>query len=159
VLAKPLAAIVGAVLITGACGTALAQHQQHSPDRLDAVVSTMRMRFGMMNDTLPYDACSVFQKAGQPAAMVARIPRYYRTRLDRQDDAPCESPAPETRPGAGRSVRVDSVMIADSVAVVSLTIQRGEWGYAEHHDLRLTPDRRGWGVWQVRVIPGLRITP
>lgn len=157
--ANRLAVLVGLLLLGASGGGLMAQRRQHSPDKLDAVITTMRIRIGMMGDDLPYDACSVYERADQPEGMIARIPLGYRAHLDRAVDRPCEQPAPEFLPGNGRRVRIDSIAAGDSMAFVHLTITRGEWSYRERHDLRMTANRRGWGTREVHVYPGLRITP
>ncbi|HEX8391578.1 MAG TPA: hypothetical protein VF665_04395 [Longimicrobium sp.] len=118
----------------------------------------MIARVGQMGDVLPWDACSIYEKAGRPSGMADSL-RHARQWLDRPVNDPCaQEPAP-SRPGRNRIVRVDSVLLADSVAYVHLTIVRGEWSYREQHTLPALRGRRGWGWREARVFAGLQGYP
>lgn len=132
---------------------------QHAGSRLEAIRTVMSARAGQMGDLLPFDACSVYEQAGRPVAMIDSIRFIARDLLDRPVNDPCaQEPAP-SRPGRNRFVRVESVVVTDSVAYVDLAVIRGEWSYRERHTPPALRGGGGWGWREARVFAGLQGFP
>ncbi|MBB4636090.1 hypothetical protein [Longimicrobium terrae] len=147
-------------LLAGHSGSLSGQGQsEYRADKLDAVSASMRARLDMMDDPVPFDACTVYEQGGRPDSLISRLSPGLREFLDRPVNQPCAVPAPVSRPGNSRSVAVDSLVLGDSTGSVYLTVQRGEWMYRERHDLMLTANGRRWALRGVQVYPGTRITP
>lgn len=153
------------ILASTACATAAQSHtQQHAGTKLQAIDRVITARAGQMGDRLPFDACSVYEQSGRPAAMADGLTAGARELLDRSGSDPCAQPAAAALPGQRRIVRVDSVILMDSVAHVNLTVIRGEWSDREQYILRrcaAVPDGDGVrhaSLLDCRAIPALART-
>lgn len=155
-VARLVAMILGPMLL-GIAHTTPAQQQTGS--RLEAIRTVMSSRAGQMGDLIPFDACSVYEQAGRPVAMMDSLRYSFRDLLDRPVNDPCAQEPPSALPGLRRIVRVDSLMLTDSVAYVHLTVVRGEYSYREQHILPAYRGRPGWGWREARVYAGLQGYP
>lgn len=149
-------AILGGLFSTLAAQT---PPQHHRGSKLEAIRTVMSARAGQMGDLLPFDACSVYEQAGRPTAMLDSLRFSFRDQLDRPVNDPCAHEPPPALPGQRRVVRVDSLMLTDSIAYVNLTVIRGEWSYREQHVLPALRGRPGWGWREARVFAGLQGFP
>lgn len=153
---RTVAVIVSSVVCAS---VARSQAQQPSGSRLQAIDRVIVARAGQMGDLLPFDACSVYEQAGRPAAMTDSLRPGARELLDRPVNDPCAQEPPPALPGQHRVVVVDSLMLTDSVAYVNLSVIRGEWSYREQHILPALRGRPGWGWREARVFAGLQGYP
>jgi hypothetical protein len=150
---------VASLLMMACLGCApLAGQQRTGPDPLAAVVQAMFFRSGALGDSLPFDACSVWEQTGRPAALVEGVLPGLRPLLDRQVDDPCSVAKPSEGSRFERIARVDSVVVADSAARVHLHIRRGEWSYQEVYHLARR-NGGGWSFREVRMYPPIHVTP
>lgn len=129
-------------------------------DALSAIVEAMFFRRGPMADSLPFDACSVWEHGGRPADFPEGVLPGLRFLLDRPAADPCGLPKPSAGSRFERVARVDSVVIADSTARVYVHVRRGEWSYQEVYHLanRPTPGD-GWSMREVRMYAPIHVTP
>ena len=86
-----------------------------------------------------------------------RLHRAARGLLDRPEN-PCGE-RPNVRARTERVVEVDSVRLSDSLAVVDLTVRKGETVHQETYRLPSLAGSRGWGMRDVRVWGVRRFTP
>jgi hypothetical protein len=126
-------------------------------DALTAIGEAMFFRGRTLGDSLPFDACSVFEQSGRPADYLEGILPGLRSLLDRQGDDPCAAPFPAADQRFVHRVRVDSVIVEDSAARVRLHVRRGEWSHDETYYLSRTGD--GWALREVRMYPGVQTLP
>ncbi|HEU0013962.1 MAG TPA: hypothetical protein VFQ45_09780 [Longimicrobium sp.] len=148
------------MLLLTACATPRASPAQAAErDALAAVVEAMSFRQSVRGDSIPFDACHVYEKTGRPAMLVSRVPPGLRNLLDRQVDDPCSLPAPSAHARFKYVVRVDSVVVTDSTALVYLYIRRGEWSYSETYDLVVRPGDGQWRLREARGYGGFQILP
>lgn len=141
--------------------TATAPLDGQSVDRgtaLSAIGQAMFFRQSVLGDSLPFDACSVYERSGRPNPFVGGLLPGLRGLLDRPVDDPCSLPKPSAGGRTERLVRVDSVVIADSEARVHLHVRRGEWSHTEVYSLATRLDG-GWGFREVRMTNPFHVTP
>lgn len=137
----------------------LSAQQAARGDALSAVVEAMYFRRSALGDSLPFDACSVYEQGGHPADFPAGVLPGLRTLLDRPVADPCGVPKPSAGSRYERIVRVLSVERADSGAQVHLSVRRGEWTYTEVYHLSLRPDDGAWALREVRMYPPIQTLP
>lgn len=125
---------------------------------LSAIGQAMLFRQSVLGDSLPFDACSVYERSGRPGSFVSGVLPGLRGLLDRSVDDPCSLPKPSAGDRTEYLVRVDSVVIADSTARVHLHVRRGEWSYTEVYSLAARP-AGDWGFREVRMTNPFHITP
>lgn len=101
-----------------------------------------------------FDACRAYDAMGRPADFSVSEYSYYHELLDRGDLARCKGP--DERPADERfpSIWIDSLVIADSVAEMRVTVIRGgeaeEWRHEEVYTVRGFRLRsRPAGLWFV----------
>lgn len=128
-------------------------------DALDAVAEVMALRRGALGDSLPFDACTVFEETGRPAGFPGGLPPGLIPLLDRNGPDPCSTERPGAAGRFPRTVRVDSVRVTDSSAAVHLSVRRGEWSYNEDYFFTALPNGRGWGFREARTTHVFRVTP
>jgi hypothetical protein len=126
-------------------------------DALSLIGDVMMLRVSAMGDTLPYDACSVFEAVGRPADFPAGLLPGVVPLLDRAGPDPCSAESPRVGARFPRVVRVDSVRIGRTSAAVHLAVMRGEWRYRETFLFNPLPDGRGWGFREAQITHPLRI--
>jgi hypothetical protein len=146
--------------ITACAGCAPLQGQGAAKDALSAVEQAMFFRRSALADSLRFDACSVYERTGQPGRMADRIRPGLRSLLDSSVGRPCmEADSATAAARAGQRVRVDSVVTTDSTAEVHLHVRRGGWRYTETYYLAARPGNDGWSLREVRMSPPLHTTP
>lgn len=153
---------IGALLALLLCAVpspVSAQTVARGGDALSAVVEAMYFRRSALGDTLPFDACSVYEKGGRPDAFPTGILPGLRSLLDRPVADPCSAPRPSAGSRYERLVRVLSVEMADSAAQVHLNVRRGEWTYTEVYHLSTRADDGAWTLREVRMYPPVHTTP
>lgn len=128
-------------------------------DALSAVAEAMFFRRSALGDTLPFDACSVYERGGRPADFPAGILPGLQGLLDRPVSDPCSVPRPSADSRYERLVRVTSVEMADSAARVHLNVRRGEWTYTEVYHLSPRANDGAWMLREVRMYPPVHTTP
>lgn len=136
-----------------------AQGTARTADALAAVAEVMTLRRGALGDSLPFDACTVFEQTGRPSGFPRGIPPGLIPLLDRTGPDPCATKAPGDGDRLRRTVRVDSVTITDSAASVHLSVTRGEWSYKEEYAFTLLPQGCRWGFREARMTHPFRVTP
>jgi len=148
------------LLLGAACATpGLGRAQARKGDAVSAVVEAMFFRRALLEDTLRFDACSVFEHTGRPTGFLAHFRWDVQPMLDRPVDDPCRVPQPGADDRFRRFVRVTSVVVADSTAEVHLRIFRSEWAYSEVYFLAARAGEvTGWALREVRLYPGIHIT-
>jgi hypothetical protein len=151
--------LLGVVLVGVACAPLGAQETGRRADALAAVAEVMALRRGALGDSLPFDACTIFEQAGRPSGFPAGIPPGLIPLLDRTGPDPCATKAPGDGDRLQRTVRVDSVTVTDSAAFVHLSIRRGEWSYNEEYTFASLPQGRGWGFREARMTHPFRVMP
>lgn len=152
--------LVGALLALSLAGPGTLHAQAPvRGDALSAVGEAMYFRRSALGDSLPFDACSVYERTGRPAGFPQGLLPGVRPLLDHPVADPCGRAGPEAGVRYPRVVRVDSVVIADSTAQVHLQVRRGEWAYNEVHHLVARPGRGGWGMREVRTCNAIQILP
>jgi hypothetical protein len=143
--------------IAPGCSPAVLSAQEMANDALTAVEEAMAYRRGPLGDSLPFDACSVFQQTGRPRALLSNLSPGLHSLLDRRTDDPCSIPQPGERRHE-RWARVDSVVVKSASAEVYLHIRRDGWQHDEVYFL--TPRASGgWALREVRMFPGLHTSP
>jgi hypothetical protein len=128
-------------------------------DALSAIVEAMYFRRSALEDSLPFDACSVYEQSGRPAQFPTGVLPGLRALLDRPGADPCGVPKPSAGSRYERIVRVLSVQMADSAAQVHLNVRRGEWTYTEVYYLTARVDDGAWAFREVRMYPPVHTTP
>lgn len=128
-------------------------------DALSAVAEVMALRRGALGDSLPFEACTVFEETGRPSGFPGRLPPGLIPLLDRTGPDPCSTEGPAAGARFQRVVRVDSVRVTDSSATVHLSVKRGEWSYNEDYFFTALPNGRGWGFREARMTNVFRVTP
>lgn len=148
------------VLLTGLFPLRSELSAQASPsgNALLAVSEVMLYRRNALGDSLPFDACSVYERTGRPEALLSGIRPGLRSLLDRQVDNPCAVPKPSERQRSERLVRVDTVVVADSTAEVHVHVRRDGWRHGEVYYFTNRADG-GWALREVRMTPALHTTP
>jgi hypothetical protein len=155
-------AVLGTIAIVLSAGPELLLCQERArTDALAAVVEAMFIRRGALGDSLPFDACSVYENSGRPEGFPDGVLAGLRPLLDRQVPDPCSVPKPSEGGRHERLVRVDSVVVSDSAARVHLHVRRGEWSYEEVYyltsrDAETRAD--GWSFREVRMYPPVHTT-
>lgn len=122
-----------------------------------AVNTVLDFRLNWVGDTTPFNACSVYMAAGNPADFPAGILPPLARGLDRAG-APCEGRISGT-PGAWTpEVLVDSIAVRGETATVYVTVRKGEISYYEEYSL-VNPMANRWGMNQVRTYGAMREYP
>ena len=135
-------------------------HTPASPSRTIVLGAVMEYRLNWIGDSTSVNACQVFLAAGAPANFPAGIPVAAQRLLDGRVDG-CGG----TKPGAGpgglrRTVVVDSLRPADSLAYVFVTVHRGELTHRENYVLRTPTSRPDFaGVKSVTLWGAIQIHP
>jgi hypothetical protein len=122
-----------------------------------AVAEVLILRRGALGDTLSYDACSIYEETGWPSNLPLALPPGLVPLLDRPGPNPCAVVGSVADDRFPHQVRVRSVTIADSTAIVHLSITRGEWSYDETYCFSALPDGR-WGFREARMTHPFRRT-
>lgn len=125
---------------------------------LAAIGQAMFFRQSVLGDSLPFDACSVYERSGRPSPFVSELLPGLRSLLDRPVNDPCSLPGPSAGGRTERLVRVDSVVVVDSTARVHLYVRRGEWSHTEVYFLAARQEG-GWGFREVRMTNPFHVTP
>ena len=153
-------AVYVVVLLTGffSLRSELSAQAPPSGNALLAVGEVMLYRRNALGDSLPFDACSVYERTGRPEALLSGIRPGLRTLLDRPIDHPCAVPKPSEGQRSERLVRVDTVQIAGSTAEVHVHVRRDGWRHGEVYYFTSRADG-GWALREVRMTPALHTTP
>jgi hypothetical protein len=147
------------VLLLCAAPNLLSSQNVVRRDALSAVGEAMYFRRSALGDSLPFDACSVYERSGRPADFPAGILPGLRSLLDRPVTDPCGVPKPSEGSRFERLVRVISVEMGDSAAQVHLNVRRGEWTYTEVYHLSFRASDGAWALCEVRMYPPVHTTP
>lgn len=127
---------------------------------LSAIVEAMFFRRTALGDSLPFDACSVYEQGGRPTEFPNGILPGLRLLLDRPVADPCSVPKPSAGSRYERLVRVDSVVPGEPGTVrVHLHVRRGEWTYEEVYYLAAGSGGQPWSLQEVRTYPPIHTTP
>ena len=140
--------LTAASALAGTPSRAGAQAHIRAADEASRAVSTvMDYRRTYLDDTLPFEACTVRRVLGVGAGdFVTRLVSHVRGMLD-DAESPC--PRPPTR---GRHVvLVDSLQLTDSIAQVHLTVIRGELIHREAYVLSSASTAVYMGVREVKL--------
>jgi hypothetical protein len=156
---RPVPLSFFAVAVGLASAPLAAQGTVRRADALAAVAEVMALRRGALGDSLPFNACTVFEQTGRPSGFPVGIPPGLIPLLDRTGPDPCATKAPGDGDRLQRTVRVDSVRVTDSTASVHLSVRRGEWSYKEEYAFALLPQGCRWGFREARMTHPLRVTP
>lgn len=146
--------LIAAILGAGAA-VMPALPKQDGNDAQAAISVVMSFRHGAMDDSLRWDACSVYERAGRPRGYPGGILPGVRRLLDRPGPRPCDTPRADTG-RVVRRVRVESIALTDSLGTVVLDVRRGEWSYRETYSLPATRGG-GWGMREMRISRPLRV--
>ncbi|HEU0013865.1 MAG TPA: hypothetical protein VFQ45_09280 [Longimicrobium sp.] len=145
-----LRALAVLALLTAAPAAA----QERPPTREEAAVNAViSHRVQWLRDDTPFHACRVFEALGRPADFPAGILPAHRRLLTRTQD-PCAPPAPGAPPAD--VVLLDTLLVQDSTARVSLTVRAGERVHREQYRL-VNPGRGSWGLESVLSWGHLRV--
>jgi hypothetical protein len=150
--------VLSAALMTVLTGGKLSG-QATTGHALSAVDQTMSYRRGALGDSVPYDACSVFEQTGRPSEFLNRFRPGVRGMLDRPLDDPCSVPRPNQGSRSERLIRVDTVLVTDSTAEVHLHVRRDGWRHGEVYYFTSRANGSGWALREVRMSPALHTTP
>ncbi|HWK90382.1 MAG TPA: hypothetical protein VNP72_10310 [Longimicrobium sp.] len=128
--------------------------QERAPTPGEAAVNAvLSHRAQWLHDATPFNACRVYEALGRPADFPAGIRPAHRRLLSRTDN-PCAPLAPGTQ--HGDMVFLDTLLVGDSTAKVSVTVRAGEQVHREQY--RLVNLRRGsWGLDSVLAWGHLRV--
>jgi hypothetical protein len=131
---------------------------QGTPDsaKIAAVNTVIDYRVIWMEDSTPFDACSVYEGMGKPANFSSVLARPAR-RVVALDSEPCGGAPGAAVRRPSRVVRVDSVALGDTLGTVRVTVNKGEKRIIETYSLRRFPNRSGWGVRAVTLTGALRV--
>jgi hypothetical protein len=155
----PRTVLAAALVVASVCAAPLFGQNIDAPTRLAAVGEAMIFRRSVLGDSLPFDACSVYEKSGRPDPFVSAILPGLRSLLDRPVNEPCSLPRPGADRRVERFVRVDSVVVADSIAQVHLHVRRGEWSHTEVYHLSVRPGGGAWAFREVRMTNPFHVMP
>lgn len=113
---------------------------------LGALSSVLSFRLYWLEDSTPFDSCSVFLAAGEPDNFPSGIPEDLRPLVAPEPGASARAcTAPAASGGSRRVVLVESATVADSTAQVRLLVRKGERSYQECYTLARNP----LGRWEI----------
>lgn len=120
-----------------------------SHDGAAVMTRVITFRLYWLDDSLPFEACSVYRALGEPANFpVGLVDPPVSSMLKPEGRNPCSVPEPDIDPTM--AVRVDSMDVAPPVGHVYLTVRRGEYRMQETYEVRrYAPDF--WEVADVRI--------
>lgn len=137
-------------------GTSASAQSTVDSARIAAVNTVIDYRVTWMEDSTPFDACSVYGGMGRPANFSAVLARPAR-QVVAHDTAPCAATSGAGARRPSRVVRVDSVALGDTLGTVRLTVRKGEKRIIETYTLRRFSNGPGWGVRAVTLTGALRV--
>ncbi len=153
-LTMKLAACLG--VAAALCGSAVTAQTVSSPARVAAVNAVIDYRVSWMEDVTPFDACRVYEAMGTPGDFAGALTRPAR-RVVAADPNPCVGVSRAAPRLPARIVRVDSVALGDTTAIVYATVWKGEKRILETYALRRNPGGAFWGIRSVTQWGALRV--
>ena len=141
-----------AAVLMGLVGVPLAAAHapaQTSDGPASAVNAIIDYRVQWLGDSTRISACSLARALGEPPGFPQQIRPPFRPLLDRQTN-PCAGPSTvdERWP---KEVRLDSLVLGDSVGHAYVTVRRGEQTHREDYLLRANPRGQRWFVREMRM--------
>lgn len=115
---------------------------------LRAVDAAIAYRLAWLGDSTRFDACSVYDVTGRPRGFPAGLTSSTRL-LGRASEACPHGRVSPSAQQAPRVVIVDTVVVSDETARVSLTVRRGEYTHRERFEMRMRAASGTWGVDRV----------
>jgi hypothetical protein len=134
------------------CSTAVIAQAATNRGKIAAVNTVLDYRVVWMEDSTPFDPCTVYEAMGRPSNLGAALTRSAQ-RVVVAGAAPCSGAA--QRPS--RIVRVDSVTLGDTLGRVFVTVWKGEKRLFETYNLRPISGGSAWGVRNVTQWGALRV--
>lgn len=118
------------------------------PLAVGALEALLNYRQRYVNDrTTKLEACSAYAALGLSHSGGAVLPKSVTASLSRSV-GPCRH---TTRRTSAPTMWIDSTSVTDTVAMVFLTVARGEFMHREEVILRPFPAKLGWGVVHLRI--------
>jgi hypothetical protein len=124
--------------------------------KIAAVNAVLEYRVVWMEDLTPFDACEVYVAMGRPLDFPGVLTRQARRVVQPEGD-PCSVAPSGTARRPSRLVRVDSVVLGDTLGIVRLAVQKGEKRILETYRLRPRTGGSAWGVRDVTLWGALRV--
>jgi hypothetical protein len=137
-------------------GTSASAQSTSGSAKIAAVNTVIDYRVTWMEDSTPFDACSVYEGMGKPANFSSVLARLAR-RVVALGAEPCAGASGAAVQRPSRVVRVDSVALGDTLGTVRVTVSKGEKRIIETYTLRRLPNRSRWGVREVTLSGALRV--
>lgn len=137
-------------------GTSASAQSTLDSAKIAAVNTVIDYRVTWMEDSTPFDACSVYEGMGKPANFPSVLARPAR-RVVATGAEPCAGASGAAVQRPSRVVRVDSVALGDTLGTVRVTVNKGEKRIIETYTLRRFSNRSGWGVRAVTLTGALRV--
>jgi len=144
-------AVAGILLAVAATlATAPSPARAQADGAVGALEAVVAWRVGWVRDTTAFDACSLYDAAGRPAAFPTGIAPRFQRFIEGRASA-CGSAAGQARPTPSASLRivvVDSMHLGDGQGRAYATIHHGDAVHREEYTL---VHRRRWMVTEMRM--------